>query len=288
MTFFITFRRSGRTGNLIFQYMMCKLLSLHFGHSYISHDEFPADPYGDPNTFVIDDNNVSDILHRSNERFDLRTKHLYCNGYFQVSSYYINKRTELLELLYDPKNEDVWRDHLNQIVRLSDYTQSTHRVRSLGPNDLVVSLRLDDFIHPKETKTNIVPPIYYKRLLSTLQFRHLYIVVDKIRYEWEAAYISQFAEFKPIILQEDLLCDMALLRDCPRLIHSNSTLCWICSFMSREETKQRFIPITLFYDHQYMGAIDEGSDRCMIMEPMKHADVYKLQNQNKQPPQQHN
>ena len=68
--------------------------------------------------------------------------------------------------------------------------------------------------------------------------------------------------------------DCALMRDCSILLHSNSTLCWIMSFLS--ETKmQRYIPKTNFYKSQSLDKI-ENMDMLTDIAPLSHSNVYNL------------
>ena len=80
---------------------------------------------------------------------------------------------------------------------------------------------------------------YLNKFITTLQNINqnskLYIVCDKIKYDWEIKYIEYFKKWNPILLQEDLIHDIALIRDSNILIHSNSTLCWIISFLSNKQ-----------------------------------------------------
>ena len=59
------------------------------------------------------------------------------------------------------------------------------------------------------------------------------------------------------MVSEDLETDFALMRDCPILIHSNSTLCWMASFLSEKKTK-RYIPKTNYYINQSLNKIEEN------------------------------
>ena len=76
-------------------------------------------------------------------------------------------------------------------------------------------------------------------------------------------------------MQKTLLEDFALMRDCPAFIHSNSSLCWFSSFISKNKTN-RFIPITGTYPSQHLEIIESDKDEVKRIRPMKHKDVYAL------------
>jgi hypothetical protein len=69
--------------------------------------------------------------------------------------------------------------------------------------------------------------------------------------------------------------DFALMRDCPALIHSNSSLCWIASFLSNKTDKCRFIPVTGTYSSQHLEEIS-STDVVVRVQPMEHKEVYAL------------
>lgn len=267
----VSFVLAGRTGNNIFQYLMCKLLGIYFGHIYVPVEQFPNKT--DHNVFIITDENAGEIL--TNKSIDITTKHILCEGYFQKDYFYLPKRNELLEIFYSPNNMDYWQFRNDQLY-VRRLATVRHRIPNLTEDDIVMSVRLDDFCHidnPTQI-TNIVSPEYYTNILNGIRFKQLYIVIDKIRQPWEVKYMSNFMKYNPIILQEELLCDIALMRDCNRLIHSNSTLCWIISFLSNKT--ERYIPVTDFYGaHQCLTKID-NTDNVQNINSLTHSEFGKL------------
>ena len=113
-----------------------------------------------------------------------------------------------------------------------------------------------------------------ERELSENVSAKLYIVCDTIRHDWERRYIEFFQKWDPIILQEDLMHDCAVMRDCAVLLHSNSTLCWLLSFLS-ETKRKRYIVNTHFYGGQSLLKIAD-SDILTDVAPLSHHDVYQL------------
>jgi hypothetical protein len=96
-------------------------------------------------------------------------------------------------------------------------------------DDLVVHLRLDDFIMDGKGSA-VIHCDSYLTLLRQIrpQFSgKLYIIVDKIKYPFEQAYLQSFREFKPEILSGHMLEDFARCFWARNIVLSNSTFCWI-------------------------------------------------------------
>lgn len=298
---FVTFekKQSARTGNILFQYLISKVISIEFGHKYIPIEEFTKncleedtrilknsstsvgeveskDFVGEAETnhsnrqlfFIVNENNIDDVL---NNIIDIREQNIICDGFFQKDSLYIPRRDILLDNLYN--SNDYWFGCYGEKQNIRDFLYSTHSCH-INNKDVVISLRLDDFIQLPCPTSDILPPEYYLNILETLDFNSLFIVCDTIRHDWEHKYIEFFNKWNPQLIQEDLIHDCALMRECPILIHSNSTLCWIMSFLSKKKI-QRYIPRTNFYGGQSLNNIEEN-DVLQIINPLKHQEVYKL------------
>jgi len=178
-------------------------------------------------------------------------------------------------------SDDYWYDRTCRKIYIKDFFTASHK-QELSPNDVVMSLRLDDFFHlecigePGRT-SDILPSSYYTDILEKIPRdakSKLYIVSDKLREDWERAYVKIFDPWSPIMVQGDIMSDFALMRDCPTLIHSNSTLCWIASFFC-DKDKTRVIPRTYFYDNQVLEKIEE-TDTFLVVNPLPHNEVENL------------
>lgn len=275
---FITFTKinDARTGNILFQYLICKRIGLQYGHVYVPYENIPDNEKNkESHLLYVTDANIYDILHTSNTD-TITSKNIICTGFFQKSEYYMDKREPLLNLLYN--TDDYWI-YNNRPQYMKDFLYSSHSLQ-LEDNDIVISLRLDDFIQmPRET-SDIIPPQYYMNILEQWTDNHknvfskLYIVCDTIRHDWEKKYLEFFQKWNPILLQKDIIHDCSLMRDCPILLHSNSTLCWFMSFVSNKH-KCRYIPNTHFYSSQCLEII-EPTDVLSNVTPLIHHHVYWL------------
>jgi hypothetical protein len=271
---FITFKpNGGRTGNLIFEYMLCKLIEIKLGcHKYIPFDNSIITN----DEFIITDDNIEEILSYTSNYFVfiiLQNKNIICNGYFQKSKFFLENRFKLLEIMRE-SIDDYWiLDDKKYFI--TDFFKETPRY-SVTEKDVVISLRLDDFIQYPRPTSDILPPEYYLNILDMLTFNKLYIVCDKLRHDWEYRYLEFFRKWNPIfVIGDTLLKDGALMRDCPILIHSNSTFSWLMSFFSQNPNKKRYIPCTNQYMVQKLEHID-NTDIVEQVQPLTHDAVHNL------------
>jgi hypothetical protein len=280
---FISFYKkpSARTGNIIFQYLICKTISILYGHTYIPIEEVTDKT---TNVYMVYEDNIRHVLSNSSNNTELPKMNIICDGFFQQSDYYVPYREQLLTNI--AASGDYWIGTKGNRQYISDFLTGSYKI-DLTPNDIVVSLRLDDFIqHPCPT-SDIVPPQYYMNIIenwcsirgTTEPFSKLYIICDTIRHDWERKYLEYFQKWDYVLIQEDLLHDCNMMRDCHNLIHSNSTLCWITSFFSTNPNKVRFIPKTNFYGGQSLNKIC-STDTIRDVAPMPHHEVYSLDYDN--------
>lgn len=262
----------GRFGNQLFRYLTCKMFTVKSGHKYIVREDFPMENY-----IIVNDTNIVDILKNLTI---YATKHILCQGYFQKSELFVDCRAQILNLIYSEDNNDYWlyKDEYkssNDKMYVKDYIINNIHGVDLKSNDIVISLRLDDFIqHPCKT-SDIIPPRHYMDILTNMKITNekVYIVCDAIKYDWEHKYVEHFKHWNPILVQGTLKHDIALMRDSNTLIHSNSSLCWVVSFLSNKNS--RFIPNTHFYGNQSLLKISE-TDNLIDVTPLTHMEVNTL------------
>jgi len=272
----VTFSKfdSARTGNILFQYLFCIRISLLYGHKYVAIEdlEIPSMTRYQP-LFKITDKNVSDINDPT-----IQSSHILCEGFFQRGEFFLPYRERILE--YIKTTDDSWIGISGKREYIREFLSSQHSTL-IRENDIVLSLRLDDFIQLPNPRSDILPPQYYMDILekwfstSDRVDGKLIIVCDKFRHYWEHKYIEYFSKWSPVIVQNTLFEDFALMRDCPALIHSNSTLCWFASFLSDKKT-DRYIPVTGTYTSQHLEEIVPKTDVVIRVRPMEHAEVYAL------------
>ena len=285
--YYVTFEKkpSARTGNILFQYLMCKLISLLYNHTYIPIEEFNAMHL--TNVLIVHEENAKSIVVPDSPSTSPITQHIKCDGFFQQSQYYVPHRTELIQLLYKNK-DDYWISYNGAREKIEDFLYRPPDTSPAYPwksSDIFISLRLDDFIQlPRET-SDIIPPQYYldiieQEMAKNMQNRdgscsQLYIICDTLRHDWEHKYMDFFNKWSPVRIQQSVIEDCHVMRDCPTLSHSNSTLCWFMSFLSQTPNKVRYIPQTHFYGGQSLAAIAD-TDSIQTVHPLPHHEVYHL------------
>ena len=209
----------------------------------------------------------------------IQNKNIICNGYFQKSDFFVPFRKELISLISNENNNDYWMKDIRKFYPREILFLSKHSIENLSENDIVINLRLDDFIQMPNPKSDILPPQYYLNILDGFSVAHegkIYIVCDTIRHYWENRYLDFFNKYNPILIQKPLEHDIALLRDANVLIHSNSTLCWIASFFSTLPNKRRFIPKTFHYSGQDLREIVPETDVLFLVKTLEHHDVFNI------------
>jgi len=281
---FVTFSKlaDARTGNILFQYLFCVRISLLFGHTYVAIEDVDMEVLAKTAPLLkITDSNI-DLTDNHGGESRIRSSHILCEGFFQQNYLYLPLREEILDHI--KSTNDSWVGFSGKREHIRDFTSSQHST-DIKQNDIVMSLRLDDFIQLPNKRSDILPPQFYTDILEKWfsgdggedrSNGRLIIVSDKFRHYWEHKYLEYFSKWSPIIVQHSLLEDFALMRDCPALIHSNSTLCWFASFLSGDAKTRRFIPITGTYSSQHLEIIDSETDIVIRVKPMEHSEVYAL------------
>ena len=270
MAHIITYKPNGRLGNNLFQYMTCKLFWKT--HRYVDYLTFLS--MGLSYTRMTDDMGGVGV-----------EGHVLCDGYFQKSHLFIPHRDRLIADIL--QSDDIFVQKLNDncdvVIGGTNFTRypvkelfaQTHTY-TFEPDDVVMSLRLDDFIQLPCRTSDIIPPQYYLNILENLTYKQLYIVCDVLRHPWETAYMRYFAHLKPILIQGSVRHDFAVMRSAPRFLQSNSTLSWLAGFFG--QAQQRYIPRTHMYASQELLAITD-SDIVQDVQPLPHSQVYSLDTQ---------
>jgi hypothetical protein len=280
---FVSFKGSGRTGNLIFQYLGCKLIQLKFGNKYIPYEKFQhLNSNGEIQSYLkVGEDELFPLVESKTE---LLKTNILLEGYFQKSDIFVKYRKELLNLL-DQSIEDVWNLDGKEYC-ISQFINHDNHKLPISDNDVVLNLRLDDFIQLPRERSDILLPSYYIEMLNRViktPDTKIYIICDKIRYTWEQEYIDSFKHYNVVIgipgYNGSIQDDFKIMRDCKTLIHSNSTFCWMASFLSKVEHKQRFIPRTKFYGGQDLKKIDEVTDVFLDVHTLSHHDVFNLKSE---------
>ena len=221
---YITFLSNGRFGNNVFQYIATKIIQ-----SYLP-DRIYAYQYTLPSAslFYIREENFNSVLaqlKQNNIHLFQEYRVIVLDGYFQFNEY-LEEHDELVRSLFTPRNHDQicpWLTMSMIASYVSEYSSS------FTEQDLVLHFRLDDFIMDGKNSA-IIHFNSYLKLLEEIRGSFtgkLYIIVDRLKYPFEIAYLHQFERYSPIILHGSMLEDFARCYYAPNFILSNSTFCWI-------------------------------------------------------------
>ena len=174
---------------------------------------------------------------------DMMHQSIYIAGYFQDSVPLIKHR----DLILDNFRKD------STII-----SQSGHTIQefltvpspiSLGPEDIVLHVRLGDYVGA----AMCIDPVPQLAILRRLQPRRLIIVAAKPKTDMEKSYLKLFEEFHPIFQHGTELEDFAVLREANRIMVTNSTFSWLAAFVGK--ARQRWIPKPTY---NTLGKIDDS------------------------------
>lgn len=268
---FVTFDNTGgRFGNQLFRYVTSKLFTALFGHKYISRETVPPDS----DFIIVNETNINECIQNKDL---VSSKNIVLQGFFQKSDLFVNHRKQIIELIFNSNNDDYWCVNSNKYY-VKEYLINSKHKTIFKPEDVFVSLRLDDFIQYPCKTSDIIPPQYYIDILENMKLKNekVYIICDKVKLGWEFKYIEFFKKWNPILIQDSLTNDIALMRDSNVLIHSNSSLCWMISFLS-EKTK-RFIPYTPKIHMNQNQSLNKivSADILNYVTPLNHDEVHNL------------
>ncbi len=270
MSLKITYEAYGRTGNNLIQFATCKLIQIMFGqHSFIYNKKLL-------NPIIFDDKLYQKLIEGDRDTEELvKNRNILCQGYFQDDRLLLCFREQLVEEFLKSRETIYDNNCRNRCLR--SFFQVGPQI-SPSEKDIIISLRLEDFFQASTSSTNIIPPQFYLDIISHQKYERLIIVCKRPSSDpsaqWEKKYLSKFMHLNPIISHGSLEQDSALMRAAPRLIHSNSTLCWFNSYLSNK--LQRFIPDTGFYPEQRLGLIDISTDVIIKVKPMTNNEVLNL------------
>ena len=285
---YITYNAQGRTCNNIFQYFSTKVIQKLINDSYrLKHPSGlgPENQKDNICKFIdVNDSNRQTLLAtnrwlRIDDNFFINfynsLKHnlfnnfnanFYIDGFFQLDCF-INSHLDFIKSLICETNKDSInaKYNINQL-----YTAFKDYSPEFTDNDLVVHLRLDDFINEGHNSYVLKPECYIqsiKRVQDIHKFKTIYIVVDKIRRVWEKEYIDKLLRDLSIynisILETaDLFTDMARLYSAKNVFCSNSTFCWIPVLLGRCE--KNWLPEKNTCDNQKFFKINEYTQKYPV------------------------
>jgi len=226
----------GRLGNRMLQYASMHALARRTGYqlSAPSIDEFPLtkEPVGE--SVYCTDDSVYIIPSTHGNHLDYAKLDFDPKRMMRRESYWEN--------IY---NFDSYRGELRNIFKLPTFDLAEYKMSKIGDGqyvpvnidpvskrDLVISLRLGDFLHPP-CKTN--PPHrlllhdYFKIVIANCKYERLFITSDEPFHP----FVNEFKPYDPILVtNENPLSTMAFVAQFDKIAISQSTYSWWCAYLS--------------------------------------------------------
>ena len=236
MSKIISFNPQGRFCNLVFQYIATK--TLEYLLNCISPESYKYQYNTTDNSVVVRENTFYQIYTLvKNGAFKQLQYNLFLDGFYQFD-FHVIEQIDFIKSLFTKENTD----SINEKVKVCDVANAFESyVPEYTEEDLVMHLRLDDFVNEGENSF-LIHPVSYINTVHEIQEKHnfkkIYIVVDKIRRVWEKEYVDrlleELSEYNMEVLPtSDFLTDMSRIYHAKNILCSNSTFCWIPALLGK-------------------------------------------------------
>ena len=265
--FTVYLTNSGRFANNLFQYFAAQIIKKIFRCREVKYVSTPP-----LHCYIINDENFKKIIHSYVNLQDKNSyllpknfgihKDIHMNGFFQRSEIFEYLRDYIKEV-YTIEN----KDFINDKYRICD---TISNIPALGDSkDLIVHIRLDDFIH-QGYNSQIFNPLQIKNIIKSISYDKLYIVCDKLRYDWEREYMNFFNDLNPIHVSSTLIEDFSHMKSANKILISASTLSWIATYLG--DANEVHIPYNSYHGG-YEGTgphLGSFNNKCIVYHDMKY------------------
>ncbi len=256
----VYFEVKGRFGNNLFQYFAAEIIKKNY-----EYDEIKIYTKNNENLIIINDEYFKQITNEyiKGNLFKIdNSKNILLDGYFQRSEYFFNFRDFILNLFNDKNNS-----YINDKFKICDIVN--HKIsHNILPkeNDLVVHIRLDDFIGDLQ----IFEPEEIINIIKNIKYEKLYIVCDKLRYFWEYNYMSNFNSLNPIFISYSMLDDFHFIMRAKKILTSASTFAWLAAYFSSAD--EIHIPYNTFHGGAEGNGqnLDSFNDKCIVYKNLRY------------------
>lgn len=177
---------------------------------------------------------------------DIDRKWIVLLGNFELGENYFPYRNQLKQWFKFPKIElskiEMWKLH----PELGKDQYFIHQpYESIHPDDLVISLRLEDYT-TTENLDRLLDFDYFKIILESRKFRKVYIITNpgSIGHNEQYKYLKEFYEYDPIFVRiyDKPVMSLAFGAQFNNIAISQSTYSWWLGFLSNASTIYYPIP----------------------------------------------
>jgi hypothetical protein len=173
----------GRFGNNLIQYFAVKRFCSLFGCTYVLEKKELHQPR------LVTESQFFSLLLASETPLQL-TNDVFLEGFFQDISF-LSRERMFIKALFSRKNTDVFNyHHYEKKMVIQDLVIDAEE--KPGRNDLVLHLRLDDFMHQGHN-SNILDVNYYIQAVLECEpsmRETIWLVVDKLEKEFDKKYMN--------------------------------------------------------------------------------------------------
>ena len=227
----------GRLGNAMFRYLASSIFAIVY--------KLERNTYGNSNINEVYFNEwKNQILNNEIPQINLNENYTF-NAFCQHDDIIKKYKIQLIEYINNNPNHELITQ--SNMYDHELYRYNTQKYKSLdiltnhtqiNKYDVVVHLRLEDFIH----YNLVMNPICLLNILDNYKQHKICIVVNKIQTEIEQKYINYFKNRYDIILESnDVITDYHIMKNAKILICSCSTLSWVAALFT-ETAEKVYIP----------------------------------------------
>jgi hypothetical protein len=206
---------------------------------------------------------MSDIIVGFNKLVDMYenqdTKAYFENR--QFSLYFLEENIDYVKQLFNSENKEKINSHIYMNVFVDKVNDCE---KKYDDNDLVIHIRLDDFIQ-SGINNNIIDPNTMRELIGYIKLtnkdiNNIIIIVDKLRRPFEIQYIDILTRFtnNVKIISSTMEDDFAQLYKAKNIVCSNSTFSWWAALLGNSD-KNWFPNTNNYYSNQEFNRINSST-----------------------------
>ena len=222
---------SGRLGNTIFRMFAAIIFCIIYNTKILENEIELCNNNIIPINDIYFNNWLNDFYNDKIQEVDKNLTYFF-NGYYQHDKIYVKYKNEIIN--YINNNNLILKTHFNEYYKAIDLINYDLDTKY----DIVVHLRLEDFIDISMKQPFVMNPIYIKNIIKKLNIKYpdqnICLVLNKPKYDLEFKYINYLKiKCKNIVVESnDPIKDFNIMKNAKILVCSMSTLSWTASFLS--------------------------------------------------------